>query len=120
MMPPRNILPVEMEQMPAMTTIGMEGGIMMPTVEDTPVTVFMGEDRQRPLTERVVRFLEKVNRNHTVIDSRDYALPGIDDAYRYSVSHLVTHAVTNRIDAHLEALSGHDMEIRRYYRKVEY
>ena len=39
MMPPRNILPVEMEQMPAMTTIGMEGGIMMPTVEDTPVTV---------------------------------------------------------------------------------
>ncbi|MGX8705779.1 MAG: SIS domain-containing protein [bacterium] len=88
--------------------------------EDTPVTVFIGEDRQRPLTERVVRFLEKVNRNHTVIDSRDYALPGIDDAYRYSVSHLVTHAVTNRIDAHLEALSGHDMEIRRYYRKVEY
>ena len=39
MMPPRNILPVEMEQMPAMTTIGMEGGMMMPTVELTPVTV---------------------------------------------------------------------------------
>ncbi|MBQ6373347.1 MAG: SIS domain-containing protein [Clostridia bacterium] len=88
--------------------------------EDTPVTVFVGEDSQRTLSERVVRFLKKVNRNFTVIDSRDYALPGIDDVYRYGVSHLVTHAVTNRIDAHLEALSGHDMEIRRYYRKVEY
>ena len=30
------------------------------------------------------------------------------------------HAVTNRIDAHLEALSGHDMKLRRYYRQMEY
>ena len=30
------------------------------------------------------------------------------------------HAVTNRIDAHLEALTGHDMRLRRYYRKVDY
>lgn len=30
------------------------------------------------------------------------------------------HAVTNRIDAHIEALSGHDMTLRRYYRKLEY
>ena len=88
--------------------------------EDTPVTVLMGEDAQRPLCERVVRFLKKVNRNYTVIDSKDCALPGISDEYRGFVSHLAVHAVTNRIDAHLEALSGHDMEIRRYYRKVDY
>ena len=37
--PPRNILPVEMEQMPAMTTMGIDGGMMIPTVELTPVTV---------------------------------------------------------------------------------
>ena len=88
--------------------------------EDTPVTLFIGEDTQRSLGERVARFLEKVSRNYTVIDTRDYALPGIDAAYRPAVCHLVMHALTNRIDAHLEALTGHDMKTRRYYRKMEY
>jgi len=55
-----------------------------------------------------------------VIDTRDYALPGIDEAYRGAVCHLVMHAVTNRIDVHLEALTGHDMSLRRYYRKLDY
>ena len=49
---------------------------------DTPVTVFVGEDSQRPLSERVVRFLPRVCANYTVIDSRDYALPGIDERFR--------------------------------------
>ena len=80
----------------------------------------MGEDEQRPLAERVARFLPRVNANYTIIDTREYVLSGIDDAFRPAVSHLVMHAVTNRIDAHLEALSGHDMQIRRYYRKIEY
>ncbi len=87
---------------------------------DTPVTVFVGEDSQRSLGERVARFLPKVCENYTVIDTRDYPLPGIGDEYRGAVCHLVMHAVTNRIDAHLEALSGHDMTIRRYYRKMDY
>ena len=95
-------------------------GMLEIVEKDTPVTVFVGEDSQRPLAERVVRFLPKVCENYTVIDSKDYALPGISEKYRGSLSHLVTHAVTNRIDAHLEALSGHDMNIRRYYRKMEY
>ena len=38
MMPPRNRRPVEMPQMPAMTTMGMEGGMMMPMVEEMAVT----------------------------------------------------------------------------------
>ena len=88
--------------------------------EDTPVVVLQGEDSQRPLTERVIRFLDKINRNHTVIDSRDYEMPGIDPAYRGNIAHLIVHAVTNRIDANLEKQSGHSMEIRRYYRKVDY
>ena len=88
--------------------------------EDTPVVVLQGEDTQRPLTERVIRFLDKVNHNHTVIDSRDYAMPGISPEYRGYIAHLIVHAVTNRIDANLEAQSGHSMELRRYYRKVDY
>lgn len=87
---------------------------------DTAITVFVGEDSQRSLAERVARFLPKICDNYTIIDTKDYALPGIPEEYRGDVCYLVMHAVTNRIDAHLEALSGHDMSIRRYYRKVEY
>ena len=86
----------------------------------TPVTVFVGEDSQRALGERVARFLPKVNKNYTIIDTKDYDLPGISPENGGSISHLVMHAVTNRIDAHVEAISGHDMQIRRYYRKMEY
>ena len=88
--------------------------------KDTPVTVFVGEDSQRELGLRVARFLPKVCENFTVIDTRDYALPGIDEKYHGDLCHLIMHAVTNRIDAHIEALSGHDMTLRRYYRKLEY
>lgn len=94
---------------------------MLEIVErDTPVTVFVGEDAQRPLSERVVRFLPRVCANYTVIDSRDYDLPGIDEGFRGNLSHLVTHAVTQRIDAHMEAINCHPMEIRRYYRQFSY
>ena len=88
--------------------------------QDTPVTLFVGEDAQRSIALRAARFLPKICRNYTVIDTRDYALPGIDEGYRGAVCHLVMHAVTNRIDVHLEALTGHDMRLRRYYRKVDY
>ncbi|MGN8895708.1 SIS domain-containing protein [Flavonifractor sp. HCP28S3_F3] len=87
---------------------------------DTPVTVFVGEDAQRPLALRVAKFLPRVCGNYTVIDSKDYSLPGINENYRGNLSHLVTHAVTQRIDAHMEAINCHPMEIRRYYRQFNY
>ena len=88
--------------------------------KDTPVTLFVGEDSQRDIALRVARFLPKVCDNYTVIDSRDYPTPGIDERFRGYISHLIVHAVTNRIDAHLEAQTGHDMTLRRYYRKMDY
>jgi fructoselysine-6-phosphate deglycase len=87
---------------------------------DTPVTVFLGEDSQRPLCERVARFLPRVCANYTLIDSKGYELPGISPRYRGNLSHLVTQAVARRIDAHMERLNCHPMEIRRYYRRLDY
>lgn len=87
---------------------------------DTAVTVFVGEDQQRSLSQRVVDFLPRICGNYTVIDSKDYALPGIDEKFRGNLSHLVTHAVTQRIDAHMEQINRHPMEIRRYYRRLSY
>ena len=88
--------------------------------DDTPVVVLQGEDSQRPLTERVIRFLEKINHNHTIIDSANYEMPGISAKYRGNIAHMIVHAVTNRIDMQLEEQTGHSMELRRYYRKVQY
>ena len=36
------------------------------------------------------------------------------------ISHLVMHAVTQRIDVHMEKVNCHPMEIRRYYRCLDY
>lgn len=94
---------------------------MLEVVEaETPVTLFMGEDEQRPLAERVAGFLPKVCKNYVVIDSKDYELEGISEEFRGSLSHLVMHAVNNRVDAHLEDEFKHPMVIRRYYRQFDY
>ena len=89
-------------------------------VRDTPVTLFMGEDEQRPLAERVARFLPRVCGNYTIIDTKQFALPGISPQYRGTISHLVMHGVNNRVDAYLELFLRHPMSIRRYYRQFDY
>lgn len=89
-------------------------------VWDTPVTLFMGEDEQRPLAERVACFLPKVCSNYTVIDTKEFALQGISPEFRGSISHLVMHGVNNRVDAYMELFLRHPLSIRRYYRQFEY
>jgi fructoselysine-6-phosphate deglycase len=87
---------------------------------DVPVTVFIGEDSQRSLSERVVKFLPQICGNYTFIDTKDYELAGISPEYRGTISHLVMHAVNNRIDIHIEHINRHPLDIRRYYRQLDY
>ncbi len=87
---------------------------------DVPVTVYVGEDKQRPLSERVAKFLPQICGNYTIIDTKDYELAGISPENRGSISHLVMHAVNNRIDIHIEHINRHPMDIRRYYRQLDY
>lgn len=87
---------------------------------ETPVTLFLNEDEQRPLGERVARFLPQVCKNYTIIDSKDYPLEGISPEFRGSISHLVVHAVNNRVDVHMERELRHPLQIRRYYRQWDY
>ena len=89
-------------------------------VADTPVTLFMGEDEQRPLAERVARFLPKVCANYTIIDTKELAMEGISPEFRGSLSHLMMHAVNNRVDAYMELFLRHPLSIRRYYRQFDY
>ena len=89
-------------------------------VADTPVTLFIGEDEQRPLAERVARFLPRVCANYTIIDTAELELEGIRKEFRGSISHLVMHAVNNRVDAYMELFLRHPLSIRRYYRQFDY
>ncbi|KAF1300588.1 MULTISPECIES: SIS domain-containing protein [Enterococcus] len=89
--------------------------------ETTPVTVFLGEDEQRPLSERVANLLPRICGDYTLIDSKDYPVEGISEKYRGRVlSFLLMHCVTQRIDAHVEKLNCHPLDIRRYYRQFDY
>lgn len=88
--------------------------------KDTPVTVFIGEDSQRSLSERVANFLPRICGKYNIIDTKQFELKGISPEYRGYISHLVMHAVTQRIDAHMEKVNCHPMEIRRYYRRLDY
>ncbi|WP_207695510.1 MocD family protein [Enterococcus sp. DIV0212c] len=89
--------------------------------ETTAVTVFIGEDEQRSLAERVANLLPRICANYTIIDSKDYQVAGISEKYRGRVlSFLLMHCVTQRIDAHVEKLNCHPLDIRRYYRQFDY
>lgn len=88
--------------------------------KDTAVTVFIGEDSQRALSERVAKFLPRICANYNIIDSKDYELKGISGKFRGHLSHLLMRVITSRIDVHLERLNCHPMEIRRYYRQLDY
>jgi fructoselysine-6-phosphate deglycase len=87
---------------------------------DTAVTVFVGEDSQRKLSERVANFLPRICGNYNIIDTKDYELIGISDKFRGYLSHLLMRVITSRIDVHMEKLNCHPMEIRRYYRQLDY
>ncbi len=68
----------------------------------------------------IAGFLPKICSNYTIIDTKEFALAGIREEYRGTISHLVMHAVNNRVDAYLEYELRHPMTIRRYYRQFDY
>ena len=89
--------------------------------KDVPVFLFKGEDEYRELDNRAERFCEKFTDKLVVIDTKDYDLKGIDDAFRVICSPMIlTSLVTERLAAHYELNTGHSLEFRRYYRQFEY
>ena len=87
---------------------------------DTSVLLFVGEDETRPLMERVVKFSQKYSQATTILDTADYPLEGLDDEFRGLLGPLVMDTITSRISKHLEKQRDHSLDLRRYYRVVEY
>lgn len=88
--------------------------------KDTSLVVLLGEDELRPTCERVAQFGRRFTQKLTAFDTADYALDGVPPAIRRLLSPIVMTAVLDRVSMHLEDVTGHNLDIRRYYRKVEY
>lgn len=87
---------------------------------ETPVILYISEDEQRVLSERVANFLPNICRNYTIIDTKDYELQGISSKFRGSISHLVLLTINKRIITYMEREFCHPLDIRRYYRQLDY
>jgi fructoselysine-6-phosphate deglycase len=88
--------------------------------EDTSMILFVGEDETRPLMDRVVAFSEKYSKDVNVFDTKAYPLEGISPEFRGLLSPLVLDTVMDRVSKHLEKVRNHSLDLRRYYRVVEY
>lgn len=88
--------------------------------KDVCTTLLLTEGPTRALDERVREFAARHTQKLTCFDTRDYELPGISPEFRPWLSPVVMAAVLQRISKNLEQITGHSLDIRRYYRKESY
>ena len=86
-----------------------------------PVFVIKSEDEYRSIDTRVENFCKKINAEYYVIDPAEYSICGLDEQFRELVSHWIVCAMlSDRLSAHYEKYTKHNMNYRRYYRQFEY
>lgn len=95
-------------------------GTVEMTEKDMSFMLFKGEDETRALVDRVENFVRKYSDIVQVWDTKDYALEGIDEDMRKFVAPMVMSSQLERVSAHFEHVRNHSLDIRRYYRTVEY
>lgn len=87
------------------------------------VSVFLikGEGKGRLLDDRAQKFLEAHTDKLVVIDTAEFALDDMPKQFRWIVAPLVcSTCLVDRLAAHLESNTGHNLDYRRYYRQFEY
>ena len=88
--------------------------------DDTSVLIFKGEDETRVLTERAEKFAKRISKDVTVFDTKDYELTGFSPVTRALVGPIVMDTVMDRVAKHLAKVRDHSLDIRRYYRVMDY
>lgn len=88
--------------------------------DDVCMTLLLTEGPTRELDERVRDFAMRHTEKLTCFDCAEYELPGISPKFRRWLSPVVMAAVLQRISKNIEQITGHSLDIRRYYRKENY
>jgi len=88
--------------------------------KDVCVTLLITEGKTRELDLRVKNFIEQYTDKANVFDCKDFEYLGISDEFRPLLSPVVMNAILQRISKNMEVITNHSLDIRRYYRKVEY
>jgi fructoselysine 6-phosphate deglycase len=88
--------------------------------DDLPVILLLGEDTSRPVAERAARFIDTYSKRTFKVDSKDLELPGVPSEARAEVAPIALGTLMSRLAQHYEAVTGHDLDTRRYMFKVEY
>ena len=112
----------EMQWMPTrpISAANFFHGTLEVITRDIPVILIKGEDKTRPLMDRVERFVNTVSANVTVFDTMDYELKGISEEFRWILAPIVARSSFQRVSVHLEHNRRHPLAIRRYYRRLDY
>lgn len=89
--------------------------------KDTFVGIVKNMDNTRVLDDRAEKFLKDITDNLFVLDLKDYISHTIDNEF-YSILAPIYMATlcSDRIANHFSKEKNHDLNIRRYYRKLEY
>ena len=74
----------------------------------------------RPLMDRVERFAEQYTKKLSVFDTADYPLEGINPKFNKYLSTIKICAMFEVLSTHLEKERNHSLDLRRYYRVIEY
>jgi len=88
--------------------------------KDVPIIVLVGEGKTRNLDIRVKEFAERYSDQTTIIDTRDFMCGQIDRKFKLMLTPVIMNAALQRIAKNMEAITGHSLKERRYYRKVLY
>lgn len=87
---------------------------------EVAVLTLLGEDPSRSTAERAAGFAARYSEHAHVIDTSTLALSGVPSELRGEVTPIVLGVLASRLAEHMEAVTGHSLDERRYMYKVEY
>lgn len=83
------------------------------------VLLFYSEDDTRPLMDRAYKFISGITDQIVIFDTKDIAMP-FDEEFRGMVAPVYLATITGTLSKVFEKERNHDLNIRRYYRQMEY
>lgn len=88
--------------------------------KNTNIVIFKGEDKTRPIVDRVIDFSEKYSDNVVIIDTKDYQIANVNKSIREYLSPFIISAVKGEYLKMLSKERNHPINKRRYMGKVNY